>query len=113
MIRIGYGMIFLTALIAGCATLDAEREQGSDGDASPGPPLASDPQARPVAPQPPSTRPAYNLAGYSPAFKEGYVDGCETAKKTSYGRKNEQRFASDGQYRMGWNDGFSVCRSAR
>lgn len=68
---------------------------------------------RPSGPLPPSTRPAYNLTGYSPAFKDGYIDGCETAKKTSYGLKVERRFSSDIQYRMGWNDGFGVCRGKR
>ncbi len=54
-------------------------------------------------------RPAYNLAGYPPAVRDGYIDGCETAKKSEYGRKDAPRFAADGQYRMGWNDGFSIC----
>ena len=66
---------------------------------------------RPQGPLPASTRPTYNLTGYSPAFKDGYIDGCETAKKTSYGIKNERRFSADSQYRMGWNDGFSLCRA--
>ncbi|MDN5752605.1 MAG: hypothetical protein L0H15_04885 [Nitrosospira sp.] len=65
---------------------------------------------RPTEPIPKSARPTYNLAGYSPAFKDGYIDGCETAKQSSYAAKDERRFSSDNQYRMGWNDGFSVCR---
>jgi hypothetical protein len=68
---------------------------------------------RPAGPLPPSTRPAYNLTGYSAAFKDGYIDGCETAKKTAYGLKDERRFSADSQYRMGWNDGFGVCRGKR
>ena len=43
---------------------------------------------RPDGPLPATTRPVYNLAGYSPAFKDGYIDGCETAKKTRYGFKD-------------------------
>lgn len=82
--------------------------------------------ARPVAPPPVSTapetpaqaqerrqqaaRPAYNLAGYPPAVREGYIDGCETAKGTRYGRKDASRFAGDAQYQMGWNDGHSLCK---
>ena len=54
-------------------------------------------------------RPAYNLAGYPPAVREGYIDGCESARKSDYGRKDEPRFAADAQYRMGWNDGLSIC----
>ena len=56
-----------------------------------------------------STRPTYNLAGYRPAFKEGYIDGCETAKKSLYGLKDEKRFTEENQYRDGWKDGYSLC----
>lgn len=54
-------------------------------------------------------RPAYNLAGYPQAAKDGYIDGCETARKSEYGRKDAKRFSADAQYRMGWNDGFAIC----
>lgn len=80
--------------------------------------------ARPVAVQPITTpespaqaqerrdqasRPKYNLAGYPPAVRDGYIDGCESAKNTRYGRKDAKRFADDAQYQMGWNDGFGIC----
>ena len=68
-------------------------------------------EMRPAGPLPPSTRPTYNLSGYPAATREGYIDGCETAKKTRYGQKNEARYASDGQYQMGWNDGFDLCQT--
>ena len=48
----------------------------------------------------------YNLSGYSTAFKEGYADACATPR-----RRNAERFKTDGEYSMGWNDGQSVCRS--
>lgn len=54
--------------------------------------------------------PTYNLAGYPPAVKAGYIDGCETAKGSDYGRKDEKRMAGDPQYRMGWNDGHAMCQ---
>lgn len=54
-------------------------------------------------------RPAYNLAGYPPAVRDGYIDGCETAKQSEYGRRNEKRYAKDARYRMGWDDGLSMC----
>ncbi len=54
-------------------------------------------------------RPQYNLSGYPPAAREGYIDGCETAKKSPYAHKDEKRFAADAQYRTGWNDGLSIC----
>ena len=56
-----------------------------------------------------ASRPAYNLGGYPPAVREGYIDGCESAKRTQYARKDASRFAADARYAMGWNDGFSIC----
>jgi hypothetical protein len=56
-----------------------------------------------------ASRPTYNLAGYPPAVRDGYIDGCETAKGTRYGRKDAGRFSADAQYQMGWNDGFGIC----
>ena len=55
-------------------------------------------------------KPTYNLAGYPPAVRDGYIDGCETAKKSTYGRKDAGRMTGDPQYAMGWNDGFSICK---
>jgi len=85
--------IFMVSMLAGCATMEWDQ--------------------RPAGPLPPSTRPTYNLSGYPPAFKDGYIDGCETAKKTAYGYKDERRLSADTQYRAGWNDGFSLCRGKR
>jgi predicted small lipoprotein YifL len=56
-----------------------------------------------------AARPTYNLAGYPPAVREGYIDGCESAKRTRFARKDAQRMSDDAQYSMGWNDGFSIC----
>ncbi|MGZ5034734.1 MAG: hypothetical protein ACXWAC_16170 [Usitatibacter sp.] len=78
------------------------------------PPLAPPPD-KPEAPaaaqarRQQASRPTYNLAGYPPAVRDGYIDGCESAKKTQYARKDARRIASDPQYEMGWNDGFSIC----
>ena len=57
-----------------------------------------------------AARPTYNLTGYPPAVRDGYIDGCESAKRTAYARKDAKRMASDPQYEMGWNDGFAICR---
>lgn len=56
-----------------------------------------------------ASRPTYNLTGYPPAVRDGYIDGCESAKKTRYARRDAKRMSSDAQYEMGWNDGFSIC----
>ena len=79
------------------------------------PPLAPPPD-KPEAPaaaqqrREQASRPTYNLSGYPPAVKEGYIDGCESAKKTQFARKDAKRMAADPQYEMGWNDGFSICK---
>jgi len=83
--------IMTILVIAGCASPSANKKMKSLV------PLAS------------STLPTYNLAGYRPAFKDGYIDGCETAKKSSYGLKDEKRFAEENQYRNGWKDGYNLC----
>jgi hypothetical protein len=63
------------------------------------------------APTSPSTStssppaPRYNLAGYSAAFKAGYADACSNPR-----RRNAERFKSDNDYSMGWQDGSSACR---
>ena len=57
-----------------------------------------------------ASRPTYNLSGYPPAVREGYIDGCESAKHSEFARKDAKRFASDPQYEMGWNDGFGICK---
>jgi hypothetical protein len=57
--------------------------------------------------------PNVNLAGYPPAFRAGYLDGCEAARRQD-SRKDEKRFKSDAQYAAGWRDGSDICaRPAR
>ena len=57
-----------------------------------------------------AAKPAYNLTGYPPAVRDGYIDGCESAKQTAFARKDAKRMGADPQYAMGWNDGFSICK---
>lgn len=76
----------------------------------------------PVAPSRPETpkegaerrakaaKPTYNLTGYPPAVRDGYIDGCESAKRTQFARKDAARMSADAQYAMGWNDGYSICK---
>jgi hypothetical protein len=87
--------LILPFLLASCALLAPAPVEETPAEAA---------QRRAKAPPP-----TYNLAGYPPAVRDGYIDGCETAKKSDYGRKDEKRFAADARYRMGWNDGFSIC----
>lgn len=88
-------MLVLLTLV-GCAALQPQPEQPPPGE-------------RPAGPLPKSTKPTYNLMGYPPATQEGYIDGCETAKESKWAFKDVERYASDGQYRTGWDDGYSIC----
>ncbi len=85
--------LVLALFAAGCAAIPEEPET---------PAQAAERRAQ-------APRPAYNLAGYPPAAREGYVDGCESAKRSEYARKDPKRMADDPQYAMGWNDGWSIC----
>jgi hypothetical protein len=77
-------------LLAGCAT---------ETKTTPAPaPVPAERKAAPAA--------RYNLTGYSVAFKEGYSDACASPR-----RRSEQRYKSDTDYQMGWNDGQSLCRA--
>jgi hypothetical protein len=55
-------------------------------------------------------KPKYNLTGYPVNTQQGYIDGCETAKRTSWAFKDLNRYDKDDQYRMGWDDGFAMCQ---
>ncbi len=83
--------IGLTVLFAGCAT--------------------SPSTTTPMAPVPgkPAVAPSVNLAGYSPAFRAGYADGCASVGAASRTR-DEQRFKTETDYAMGWRDGNDICR---
>ncbi|BBL34861.1 hypothetical protein Nstercoris_01107 [Nitrosomonas stercoris] len=106
MLRVSMVAIVITVLV-GCST--AKRPMPEPVFPAPDP-IA---EQRPSDALPPSTRPTYNLAGYPKAAQEGYVDGCETAKQSAYGFKDKKRYAVDMQYRMGWDDGLSICRGNR
>lgn len=62
-----------------------------------------------ATPKPPP--PKVNLNGFPPAFRDGYGDGCQSAKNTAATlRRDEARFVNDAQYATGWRDGFDFCR---
>ena len=86
----------LVALLAGCSGFAPERKPATDSTGSP-------------VPSQPSDR--VNLSGYSPAFRQGYADGCDSAGASR--RRNEQRYKADTDYMIGWNDGNSACLRKR
>ena len=95
--KIPYARLSALFLAAGCASQPFV------------PPSAPEAPAQAVQRRQSASRPAYNLTGYPPAVRDGYIDGCESAKRSDYARKDAARFASDAQYSMGWNDGFGIC----
>jgi len=54
--------------------------------------------------------PKVNLAGFPPAFRDGYADGCQSAKPFSAKHRDDARYARDTQYASGWRDGYDICR---
>lgn len=54
-----------------------------------------------------------NLSGYSPEFKQGYADGCDSAGLLRAQKRNEPRYRKDAQYQQGWDDGYSICGGRR
>jgi hypothetical protein len=66
------------------------------------------PTAPPIAPDKEPPAPAINLSGFPLPYRQGYADGCASA--TGAERKDVARFASDGNYRTGWQDGVALCR---
>ena len=88
----------LLLVAAGCAALPAPTPQASETPAE-----ATVRRAK-------ASRPTYNLSGYPPPVRDGYIDGCESAKRSEYARKDARRMSGDPQYAMGWNDGFSICK---
>jgi outer membrane biogenesis lipoprotein LolB len=84
--------MLISALLAGCSGV-VERKGTAEN---------------PV-PNRPSDR--VNLSGYSQAFRLGYADGCDSAGASQ--RRDEGRYKSDGDYRMGWSDGYSTCQRRR
>jgi hypothetical protein len=57
--------------------------------------------------------PKINLSGFPPAFRDGYADGCQSAKPLALKRRDESRFAKDPQYASGWRDGYDICRRSK
>ncbi|MEO8345075.1 MAG: hypothetical protein ABI607_05210 [Betaproteobacteria bacterium] len=94
------------AAVAGCATVSPPTSQAP---AFPVPPPASStvplPAPKPYVEPPP---PPINLQGFPQTYRLGFGDGCATARGTD--QKDAARFAADGNYRTGWQDGVAQCK---
>ena len=91
------GALVLSMLIAGCATVPSD-------ETSPPAPVPGTKPAPYVEPPPPPV----NLQGFPPAYRLGFGDGCATGRGTE--KRDLARFASDGNYRTGWQDGVAQCK---
>jgi hypothetical protein len=78
--------------------------------ATPPAPTPAIPPARsaPIAPHAEPPPPNVNLSGFPLPYRQGYADGCASAGGAE--RKDSARFAADGNYRTGWQDGVALCR---
>jgi hypothetical protein len=83
-------------LVAGCATV------------APPTPTPSVPPPAPVPANREPPPPNVNLSGFPLPYRQGYADGCASASGAE--RKDAARFASDPNYRTGWQDGVTLCR---
>ena len=84
----------LALVAAGCATTAADPRGGG----------AAKPMPANAEPPPPNV----NLSGFPLPYRRGYADGCASAGGAE--RKDTTRFAADGNYRTGWQDGLAICR---
>jgi hypothetical protein len=98
-LRIARPVLLLYALIAaGCTSAPPSSSQSGT---LPGP----------YAPAPSAAEPGpanINLQGFPLEYRQGYADGCVSASGAE--RRDAVRYASDGQYRTGWQDGNALCR---
>jgi hypothetical protein len=88
----------LAALLAGCATTGVA-PSSAPSQTAPKP-------STPTNAEPPP--PNVNLSGFPLPYRQGYADGCASAGGPE--RKDTTRFAADGNYRTGWQDGLAICR---
>lgn len=96
--RLSFFIILVVLIASACAPIQ---------------PLPGKKPGRPAGPLPESAKPKYNLTGYPMNTQQGYIDGCETAKRTGWAFKDLNRYDKDGQYRMGWDDGFALCNGKK
>ena len=94
----------LAVFVAGCATTAVDT--GGVPTGAPAGPTGGPAAAKPSNVEPPP--PNVNLSGFPLTYRQGYADGCASVGGTE--RKDTTRFAADGNYRTGWQDGLAICR---
>ena len=94
-------LLALAWVIGGCAQMAGVPREGTPAGA---PGTSGKPLPAEVEPPPPNV----NLSGFPLPYRQGYADGCASAGGAE--RKDTTRFAADGNYRTGWQDGLAICR---
>jgi hypothetical protein len=94
-LRVARPALLLYALTAAACTTTPP--SSSQGGALPAPYSAAEPGPANI-----------NLQGFPLEYRQGYADGCVSASGAE--RRDATRYASDGQYRTGWQDGNALCR---
>jgi len=61
---------------------------------------------RPGAQHPATVTDSINLSGFPPEFRKGFTDGCSAARWGDAAA----RPSAEGQYAVGWRDGFDYCK---
>jgi hypothetical protein len=97
-------LLAVLLLAGGCAQMATSPRTGASPDDAGG-------AARPTAPPIPANveppAPKVNLSGFPLPYRQGYADGCASVGATE--RKDAARYAADGNYRTGWDDGRAIC----
>jgi hypothetical protein len=100
---IRFATALLLAALASCATVSPVAPVAPAAPST-APATAPAPTPKPYVEPPP---PPVNLQGFPPTYRLGFGDGCATARGTA--QKDAARFAADGNYRTGWQDGVAQC----
>lgn len=64
---------------------------------------------RPGADRPETVTSSINLSGFPPEYRRGFTEGCAAARANDASRRPK----GDGQYTVGWSDGFDYCRAKK
>ena len=104
---IRFAVALLLAALGACATIAPTGPTVPAGPVAPAsaPAGPAAPVPKPYVEPPP---PPVNLQGFPPTYRLGFGDGCASGRGAE--KKDAARFAGDGNYRTGWNDGLAQCR---
>ena len=86
-------LVAVVSIVGACAVTGNQTAPGKSGTNTGAPPAR------------------YNLAGYPPTFRDGFNAACDAARRHASVTADPARYAADPQYRQGWKDGASICKT--